>query len=53
MPRHVGERITSIDPDVTSASKVDDSHNLKSDPYRIVSSDGVLFCVSKRMLIQR
>ena len=45
-----GDRITTLDGLTTAATSVDDKHNLRSNEYRLVSSDGVLFTVSSTTL---
>jgi len=43
-------RITSLDGLATAATSVDDKHNLRTDEFCLVSSDGVLFTVSTETL---
>ena len=44
------ERITTLDGLTTAAKSVDNKHNLRSNEFRLVSSDGVLFTVSASTL---
>jgi len=39
-------RIATVEGLTTTATSVDDKHNLRINKYRLVSSDGVLFTVS-------